>query len=151
MLADRERLLARLEAIKPELIAIRRDIHRYPETGFEETRTAALAAEKLSHWGVDVVEGIGKTGVVATLVGASSSSAALLKSPRPRRRSMAARGNSTTFAAIPRSSIPRRRPKSPPTRREKSSAKAQSTSTRQPPCSPKISPSCSKRARAPSS
>ena len=70
MPADCERLFARLEAIKPELIAIRRDIHRYPETGFEETRTAALAAEKLRGWGVDVVEGIGKTGVVGTLVGA---------------------------------------------------------------------------------
>ena len=70
MPADRQRLFARLEAIKPELIAIRRDIHRYPETGFEETRTAALAAEKLRGWGVEVVEGIGKTGVVGTIVGA---------------------------------------------------------------------------------
>jgi metal-dependent amidase/aminoacylase/carboxypeptidase family protein len=48
MSADRAKLFARLEAIKPELIAIRRDIHCYPETGFEEARTAALVAYDLN-------------------------------------------------------------------------------------------------------
>ncbi|HEY0183492.1 MAG TPA: M20 aminoacylase family protein [Rhodopila sp.] len=62
-------LLTELKAYEPELIAIRRDIHRHPEVGFEETRTAALVAERLRAWGLDVTEGIARTGVVATLKG----------------------------------------------------------------------------------
>ncbi|CAG2158882.1 amidohydrolase [Cupriavidus numazuensis] len=52
-----------------EITAIRRDIHANPELGFEETRTAALIASKLSEWGIDVVEGLAKTGVVGTIRG----------------------------------------------------------------------------------
>jgi hippurate hydrolase len=62
-------LIADLKAYEPELIAIRQDIHRHPEVGFEETRTAALVAERLRAWGLDVTEGIARTGVVATLKG----------------------------------------------------------------------------------
>src|ERR1700751_2092019 len=62
-------LIADLKTYEPELIAIRRDIHRHPEVGFEETRTAALVAERLRAWGLDVTEGIAKTGVVGTLRG----------------------------------------------------------------------------------
>ncbi len=46
--------------------AFRRDIHAHPETAFEEFRTAKLIAEKLKSFGLDVVTGIGETGVVAT-------------------------------------------------------------------------------------
>ena len=53
----------------PELTAIRRDIHAHPEMGLEETRTAALVARKLREWGVEVTEGVGKTGVVGTIRG----------------------------------------------------------------------------------
>jgi hippurate hydrolase len=66
-----------LKALEPELIAIRRDIHRHPETGFEETRTAALVAAKLREWGLEVTEGIAKTGVVATLKGAQPGNRAI--------------------------------------------------------------------------
>ncbi len=62
-------LIAGLKAYEPELIAIRQDIHRHPEVGFEEHRTAALVAERLRAWGLDVTEGVAKTGVVATLKG----------------------------------------------------------------------------------
>jgi amidohydrolase len=62
-------LLTALKSYEPELIAIRQDIHRHPEVGFEETRTAALVADRLRAWGLDVTEGIAKTGVVATLKG----------------------------------------------------------------------------------
>jgi len=62
-------LIAELKAYEPELIEIRQDIHRHPEVGFEETRTAALVAERLRAWGLDVTEGIARTGVVATLKG----------------------------------------------------------------------------------
>jgi len=62
-------LVAALKPYEAELIAIRQDIHRHPETGFEESRTAALVAERLRAWGLDVTEGIATTGVVATLKG----------------------------------------------------------------------------------
>ena len=52
-----------------ELTAIRRDIHAHPEMGMEEVRTAALVAAKLREWGIEVTEGVGKTGVVGTVRG----------------------------------------------------------------------------------
>jgi hippurate hydrolase len=58
-----------LKAFEPELIAIRRDIHQHPETCYEEVRTAALVADKLREWGIEVHEGIAKTGVVGVLKG----------------------------------------------------------------------------------
>ncbi len=61
--------MGRIEAILPELAATRQDIHTHPELGFEETRTAALVAEKLRGWGIETVEGVGRTGVVGTLRG----------------------------------------------------------------------------------
>jgi amidohydrolase len=64
-----DELLATLKLYEPELIALRQDIHRHPEVGFEETRTAALVAGCLRQWGLEVTEGIAKTGVVATLKG----------------------------------------------------------------------------------
>jgi hippurate hydrolase len=62
-------LIADLKAYEPELIEIRRDIHKHPEVGFEETRTAALVADRLRGWGLEVTEGVARTGVVATLKG----------------------------------------------------------------------------------
>jgi hippurate hydrolase len=62
-------LLGELAPYHDELIRIRRDIHAHPETSFEETRTAAIVAEKLRGWGLDVTEGVGRTGVVGTLKG----------------------------------------------------------------------------------
>ena len=62
-------LVTALRAHEAEMIDIRHQIHRNPEVGFEETRTAALVAEKLRMFGLEVTEGIAKTGVVATLKG----------------------------------------------------------------------------------
>ena len=51
-----------------QLAAWRRDFHAHPEIGFEEHRTAALVAERLSSWGIEVHRGVGgSTGVVGTL------------------------------------------------------------------------------------
>ena len=58
-----------ISAIEPELVALRRDFHAHPETGFEERRTSAIVAERLRAWGLSVTEGVGQTGVVATLQG----------------------------------------------------------------------------------
>lgn len=61
-----------LSPLAEEMTAWRRDIHRHPELGFEETRTAALVAEKLRAWGIEVTEGLARTGVVGTLRGAGA-------------------------------------------------------------------------------
>ena len=50
-----------------ELTALRRDIHRHPELAYEEVRTANIVAEQLESYGIEVHQGLGKTGVVGTL------------------------------------------------------------------------------------
>ena len=47
----------------------RRDIHRHPELGFHEHRTAELVAGLLGDWNIDVQTGVGGTGVVGTIRG----------------------------------------------------------------------------------
>lgn len=64
-----ENVMNRIREFHAELTAIRRDIHAHPELGLDEVRTAALVASKLREWGVDTVEGVGKTGVVGTVKG----------------------------------------------------------------------------------
>jgi len=54
-----------------ELIELRRDIHAHPELAFEESRTAALVAERLRSWGIEVHTGLAKTGVVGVIPGKS--------------------------------------------------------------------------------
>ena len=61
-----------VQSIKKSIIDNRRDFHRHPELGFKEIRTSKIIAEKLSSYGIDVQTGVGKTGVVATLVGSSA-------------------------------------------------------------------------------
>ncbi len=57
----------RLADWMPELTAWRRDFHAHPELGYEEHRTAALVAERLASFGLEVSTGVGGTGVVGTL------------------------------------------------------------------------------------
>ena len=60
----------RLAALQPEIAAWRRDLHAHPELLFATHRTSALVAEKLREFGCDeVVEGIGRTGVVGVIRG----------------------------------------------------------------------------------
>lgn len=63
-------VIEQIAAWHDELTAIRRDIHEYPEIGFEEVRTSGIVAEKLASYGVEVHRGIGRTGVVGVLKGA---------------------------------------------------------------------------------
>jgi len=46
---------------------IYKDIHAHPELSFQETKTAALVASKLKEFGYEVIEEIGRTGVVGIL------------------------------------------------------------------------------------
>lgn len=57
------------EALKEELIEIRRQLHQYPELGYEEERTGAMIAKILKNIGLEVTTGVAKTGVVALLRG----------------------------------------------------------------------------------
>jgi amidohydrolase len=65
----------RFAELLPEIAAIRQDIHAHPELQFDTHRTSALVAEKLRAFGCDeVVEGIGRTGVVGVIKGRSDAS-----------------------------------------------------------------------------
>ncbi len=52
-----------------DFVAIRRDIHAHPELCFEEVRTADLVAARLESWGIEVVRGLGTTGLVGIVHG----------------------------------------------------------------------------------
>ena len=56
-----------LQEVLPELIQLRRHIHRHPELSGHEQQTAALVSGELRRWGWQVREGIGRTGVLAEL------------------------------------------------------------------------------------
>lgn len=64
----------RFAELHAEITEWRRDIHAHPEILFETHRTSALVAEKLREFGCDeVVEGIGRTGVVGVIKGRTDS------------------------------------------------------------------------------
>ena len=61
-------MLIRARTLAPEMIRLRRDIHRYPELGFQEVRTAALVADTLNEiGGIKIKTGVGITGVVGEM------------------------------------------------------------------------------------
>ena len=60
-------ILDGIRVIHGEMAEWRHDLHAHPETAFEEQRTAALVAQKLESFGLQVHKGLGRTGVVATL------------------------------------------------------------------------------------
>jgi len=62
-------ILEQIKKYENELIRIRKDIHQHPETAFKEERTADIVATFLKSLGIDVHQGLGKTGVVGTLRG----------------------------------------------------------------------------------
>jgi len=61
---------AAVDKIEPQTIAWRRDFHQHPELGNHEVRTAKIVAGHLRSLGLEVKEGVGKTGVVGILHGA---------------------------------------------------------------------------------
>lgn len=65
-----DRIHALADDVFPEVVRLRRQIHRRPELAFEEHETAALVAETLRGIGLDPVEGVARTGVVAHVEGA---------------------------------------------------------------------------------
>jgi hippurate hydrolase len=60
-----------IAALIPELTEWRRDFHRHPELTYDLPRTSGLVAERLRAFGFDeVVEGVGRTGILGVLHGA---------------------------------------------------------------------------------
>ena len=60
------------ETLTPRLIEIRRHLHSHPELSGEEYQTAAYVSGVLSSCGLQVHEGVGKTGVLGELEGQGS-------------------------------------------------------------------------------
>src|SRR5688500_14194284 len=64
-----DRLERRLKKVEPDLIQLRRDLHRHPEISGEEERTAGAVARRLRTLGLEVRTGVGGHGVVGILRG----------------------------------------------------------------------------------
>ncbi len=60
-------MIERAQTLSETLIALRRQVHRHPELGFQEHETARLVAERLKELDIAVQTGVGKTGVVGNL------------------------------------------------------------------------------------
>jgi hippurate hydrolase len=68
-------VLNRLAELSDAIAAWRRDFHQHPELQFDVHRTAGIVAAKLREFGCDeVVEGVGRTGVVGVIKGRSNAS-----------------------------------------------------------------------------
>ena len=72
-------LLEDLTTEQPSITVWRHHLHRHPELAFDETQTAAYIAGLLASWGWDVVEGVGRTGVIASLTVGSGGKAIALR------------------------------------------------------------------------
>jgi amidohydrolase len=66
---DTSRIRAAIQALQPELVEWRRQLHQKPELGFREQLTAAFIAQKLDEWGIEHQTGIAQTGIVAIIQG----------------------------------------------------------------------------------
>ena len=66
-----------IDALYPELAALYEDLHRNPELAFQEKRTAATLAGRLTSLGYEVTTGVGGTGIVALLRNGSGPTAML--------------------------------------------------------------------------
>src|SRR6516225_2222224 len=72
-------IINRVADLADEIALWRRDLHEYPELGYDVHRTAGLVAEKLKAFGCDeVVPGIGRTGVVGVIYGKKRQSGRVL-------------------------------------------------------------------------
>ncbi len=65
----------RFADLHDEITAWRRDLHQHPEILFDTIRTSGVVAKKLKSFGCDeVVEGLGRTGVVGVIHGKTNNS-----------------------------------------------------------------------------
>lgn len=71
--------LGEASRLSEQMISWRRDFHQHPELAFQEHRTANIVATELSKLGFEVQSGVGKTGVVALLEGATDGPTVLVR------------------------------------------------------------------------
>ncbi|MEO1131651.1 MAG: amidohydrolase, partial [Cyanobacteria bacterium J06639_1] len=67
--AGNPNLRDRVRTLQSHLVEWRRQIHQYPELGFQERETAQLVAKHLDEWGIDYRAEVAHTGIVATIPG----------------------------------------------------------------------------------
>jgi amidohydrolase len=72
-------LMIDAKKLSKKLSRIRRQIHMYPELGYEEKRTSAFVAKTLKEIGVEVRTGVARTGVVGLLKGGRSGKTVALR------------------------------------------------------------------------
>jgi len=72
-------LVNNLQPLQPLMREWRQHLHQFPETAFEETQTSQFIVDKLLSFGLEVHQGLGKTGVVATLSAGTSSNKIALR------------------------------------------------------------------------
>ena len=65
-------LVDKITARKAVHASWRREIHAHPELAYQEHRTADFVAAKLESFGIAIVRGLGKTGVVGTIKAGNS-------------------------------------------------------------------------------
>lgn len=73
------RLRPAIDRLEPELIRLRRDLHRHPELGFAEERTASIVRQRMEALGLKVRAGVGGTGVIADLQGSRPGPTVLIR------------------------------------------------------------------------
>lgn len=56
-----------IQQLRPQMQQWRHHLHQIPETAFEETLTSEYIADLLRQFGLQVHQGLGKTGIVATI------------------------------------------------------------------------------------
>lgn len=64
-----DHILSLAQELGSRLTGWRRDLHRHPELGYQETRTAAIVTEHLRNLGLEITTQVGGTGVVGLLRG----------------------------------------------------------------------------------
>ncbi len=72
-------LLDEARAMLPWMVEIRRDLHRHPELGLEEHRTAGRVCERLRELGIEHRSGVAQTGVVGLIPGRADGPAVALR------------------------------------------------------------------------
>jgi amidohydrolase len=77
--AEAAAALQAARAILPWMVEIRRDLHRHPELGLEEHRTAGRVQKILDELSIEHRDGVAQTGVVGTIRGARPGRAVALR------------------------------------------------------------------------
>lgn len=70
-------MFKKAQAIAADIIALRRELHRFPELGYQEVHTAQLVCQELDRLGISYQAKVAKTGVVAEISHGSGKTVAL--------------------------------------------------------------------------